>query len=71
LSSVALPETLKKIGDKAFEYVPHLKSIYIPESVIEIGEGVFGRSKHLIIHGKKGSCAIEYAKKHHFSYVEE
>ena len=38
LESVIIPESVKKIGNEAFEGCTSLKSIIIPESVKKIGD---------------------------------
>ncbi len=38
---VDIPESVKKIGDRAFENCIHLKEIIIPSSVVKLGDGVF------------------------------
>ena len=39
--SIALPNSLKYIGDNAFEYCDSLRSIVVPDSVLKIGVGAF------------------------------
>lgn len=45
LTSVRLPETLRIIGSNAFFNKVNLKNIYIPSSVVYIGEDAFGSGK--------------------------
>ncbi len=52
LSSIVLPNSIKRIGDKAFYYCTRITKLDIPESVEHIGEWVFygcNRLKELII----------------------
>jgi len=41
IQSVAIPETVKKIGESAFGCCSNLTSINIPQNIIEIGDGAF------------------------------
>lgn len=41
LVSVVIPESIEYIGDYAFHNCPNLKSVSLPKSEIQIGEGVF------------------------------
>lgn len=45
LVSVVIPESIEYIGDYAFHNCPNLKSISLPKSEIQIGEGVFQTSQ--------------------------
>ncbi|MGM9643496.1 MAG: leucine-rich repeat protein [Eubacteriales bacterium] len=45
LVSVVIPESIEYIGDYAFHNCPNLKSISLPKSEIQIGEGVFQLSQ--------------------------
>ena len=43
ITSVSMPNTIKYIGDSAFEYCPSLTSLNIPDSLISLGvESLFG-----------------------------
>ena len=42
MSSLTLPETLRRIGKKAFNHTSDLKTLVIPNSVTEMGEEAFG-----------------------------
>ncbi len=41
ITSIALPNTLKAIGDNAFRCCDAIKSVVIPESVVELGKNAF------------------------------
>lgn len=63
LREVYLNEGLETIKNNAFGRCDSLKSITIPESVTNIELGAFqGIEKNLIIYGKSGSAAEEFAK---------
>ena len=76
LKRIVLPENVKAIGRKAF-YGCDLEEVAIPESVRSIGEKAFGYWRgtlwefryHLIIRGKKGSVAEQYADANNFHFV--
>lgn len=80
IKNVVLPNTLKEIGEYAFDRCNNLKSITIPQSVETIGENAFGytidwnvyeRKKidGFTIYGYKASAAEEYANENGFSFV--
>lgn len=46
-SKIVLPDTIKEIGDSAFEGCSNLQSMIIPESVTTIGDSAFGRCSSL------------------------
>lgn len=41
LSSILLPESLRYIGDQAFQYMPNLATIHIPGNVVTLGKNAF------------------------------
>lgn len=41
VQTIIFPESLKKLGDRAFYASVNIKEIYLPSSIIEYGEGVF------------------------------
>ncbi len=47
VNRVVIPDTVKKIGYRAFYYCSSLTSIIVPDSVSEIGEGAFEGCKKL------------------------
>ena len=47
ITSVVIPDSVKKIGVKAFKYCESLSSVVIPPSVKKIGEGAFAWCKSL------------------------
>lgn len=85
LSSVKLPETLTKIGERSFYACPNMQNITIPQSVTEIGDKALGyrqgitsviplkmgavKIKNFTIYGHKDSAAETYAKDNGFTFV--
>ena len=79
LANVTLQEGLLRLGDSAFytyrkeakwyEYECSLKSIRLPESLVEIGEDVVSK-EHTTIECVKGSPAWEYARNNGYKYKE-
>lgn len=63
LKKITLPEGVKEIGSNAFQECSSLSYIYIPPSVTRIRDYAFYDSPKLVIYGKKGSYAENYAKK--------
>ena len=61
---------LKSIGKNAFKKCPNLKSITIPASVTEIGDGAFADCTDLTISGYAGSYAETYAKANGITFVD-
>lgn len=69
-SEIILPLTCTSIGKMAFYNCTGLTKITIPESVTEIAENAFEGCSNLIIYGKRGSYAIEFAIANDIPYVE-
>ena len=67
-----LPDGLERIEDAAFLY-SSMSEIHIPESVSFIGKGIlynWGNGTDIIIFGKAGSKAEQYAKDNHLTFRE-
>ena len=71
MEKVILPEGLLTISYGTFRQCESLKSIYIPESVIEIADDAFEESGLETIYGKSGSYAETYAKQNGYEFVEK
>lgn len=72
LKNIQLNQGLEKIGTIAFSMCESLESIYIPESVTTIESGAFTMIEDsVVIHGKAGSAAEEYAKSENIQFVAE
>lgn len=76
---VTIPKGVKSIGDSAFARCSSLKQVTIPKGVTSIGDGAFSSKgtvdgyrglciSKLVICGKKGSYAEQYAKEHNISF---
>lgn len=71
LKNVVLPASVRIIEQKAFSECTGLESITIPEGVAKIGDNVFKDcSPGLIIRGKKGSTAEQYANEYGIAFEE-
>ena len=67
---VIIPETCIQIGSRAFAESQNLLEIHIPATVAVIENDAFAQS-NVIIYGKKGSKAYEYAIEHNITFVED
>ena len=68
-TTYTVPNSVKSIGDGAFYHCDNLKSIVIPNSVINMGEDVFESYYwEITIKCYKGSCAEQYAKENNIKY---
>lgn len=67
LRLVLLGNQLTRIEDHAFADCPNLRSIYIPSSVIELGEGIF-QNNQTVISCEEGSVIHEYCIKNGLKY---
>ena len=65
------PNGIKEIGDQSFLQCNRLRKIYIPVSCQKIGQDAFGDCPGIIIHGKPGTVAEDYAKAHSLSFVAD
>ena len=69
---VVLPEGTESIGDYAFAQSKGLRQVYIPDSVKTIGEHAFdGCSEELVVCGKAGSAAEEFAEAKEMEFREK
>ncbi len=79
LTSVSIPDSITEIGSGAFENCTGLTSVTIPDSVTEIDYHAFGcywdentevrLPTDLVIFGKAGSAAEEYANENDIPFV--
>ncbi len=77
LIGVEIPNSVKRIGRQAFDACVSLTDVYIPDSVTEIGDMAFDNYYNddididIVIHGKSGSAAEEYAKEKNIKFAAE
>ena len=63
------PEGLTHIGERAFCGCRSMQEVYLPDSLADIGPGAFSDCDHLVIHGKAGTPAEQYAKENGMAFV--
>ena len=66
---VKLSEQTEQIGPFAFADCPNLKYIWIPNDTVTIDDKAFGDIQELVIFGKAGSTADDYAYEHYFDFI--
>ena len=70
LKTVKIMDGVDEIGDSAFKGDSGIVCIEIPESVTKIGAWAFEDNNKMIIIGKKGSYAEQYAKNCRFTFID-
>ncbi|MBE6734957.1 MAG: hypothetical protein E7563_06435 [Ruminococcaceae bacterium] len=71
ITSVVIPGSVSTIDEGAFNSCSNLQEITIPESVTYIGENAFDYcAENLVIIGKEGSYAEEYAKNNNIKFAD-
>ena len=76
ISEVVIPNTVKKIAAEAFYDCGHLRDIYIPASVKQLGKEILGtydnsdswsssKPSGIYVHTPAGSAAEAYMKEHY------
>ncbi len=63
-----IPEGIKEIGAQSFFQCSRLRKIHIPASCQKIGQDAFGHCPDIVIQGRPGTLAEEYAKKNSLSF---
>ena len=66
--AVALPDSLKTIGDKAFQNCGMLVQLEIPAGIAEIGSNAI--PKQVKLYGTTGTCAQDYARENGLVFVD-
>ena len=66
LESVFLPDSVVIIGERSFDNMPVLTSVYIPEETRYIEDNAFGSSGQVTIFSAPGSYAGKWAHRHGF-----
>ena len=70
LTSVTIPESVTSIGNYTFSSCTELKKITISDNVTSIGDGTFNGCTNLVIYGKSGSYAEQYANDYGIPFIE-
>ena len=70
MTAVFCSDRLVKIGAYAFNNCTNLRHIYIPENVVSIDDDAFSGCGDLIIWGKTGSTAEQFAISKGFTFIE-
>ena len=68
---MTIPDSLTKIGEKAFYGCGELSDIAIPAGVKKIEKDSFDKCKKLTIHAPAGSYAAAFAQKNNIPFVAE
>ena len=71
LEGFFFPDGIKEIGDQSFLQCKRLHKIYIPVSCQSIGQDAFGNCPDIVIHGKPGTIAEDYAKAYSLPFVAD
>ena len=66
---VKLSEQTEYVGPFAFANCPNLRYIYIPNETTTIDSNAFGDIQELVIFGKAGSTADDFAYDHDFTFI--
>ena len=67
-AQVVLFDHVRRIQSRAFADMPYLEAVFIPESVLWLGDGVFSGAQSLTIYGVPGSFAETYARENQFVF---
>ncbi len=68
VETFTVPDGVIDIYDGAFKNCPYLKEIYIPSSVVIIGDKAFEDNPDLVLYVKKNSEAHKYCLNHKIKY---
>ncbi len=67
--NTVIPDDVISIETRAFRGQTKLYSIYIPDSVVSIGDGAFVQCDNLVLKVCEDSCAHKYAQEYEIPYV--
>lgn len=70
LEVLVFNDKLLYIGVRAFQNNSYLSDIFIPESVLFIGESAFPYNNDLVIYGLQGSYAQKWSEENHVAFKE-
>ncbi len=68
-STVRIPTGCTRIGSGAFRNCANLTAVYIPATVSYIADDAFEGCANVVIYGKSGSAAIQYANRIGLQYA--
>ncbi len=71
ISEVVIPDSVKCISYKAFEFCRNLKQVNLPKSLLELGEGAFSNVIHLGKISIPGSIKIIPELCFYYTYLEK
>lgn len=69
VEKVVFHNNLIYLGNKIFADSLYLKNVYLPASLVSIGNNVFSGNASINIHGEKGSYVEQWAKNHQFQFT--
>lgn len=72
IEMITVPDGVKSLGSSLCQWSMGLKEIYLPASVIEIGENAFSTyfgEISITVHAPAGSYAEKYAKEHNMVFL--
>ena len=71
LEKLFFPDGVEEIGDQSFSHCYRLKEVFIPAGCGRIGKDAFTDCRDIVLHGKPGSAAENYAIFNHLAFIEE
>lgn len=71
LTNFFFPERIKEIGKESFSHCKRLGKVYIPINCQVIGQDAFYNCRNLVIYGKQGTVAEQYAKNNNIKFIAD
>ena len=68
LEQVVIPEGYLGLGYGVFQACVNLKEVTLPESLVEMYEGIFAGASNVVLKVKEGSYAQSYAEQYGLNY---